>query len=332
MTTAIAGLDPAGYRPHRLHDPQRRWPQTNCYVDLLIEVMHATGHEPMAALGFTVAQDFEGDQFTFFKFPTSDLRRLAGIDIQELAVFDRLDTHLLTQIERGRLPLVELDAFYLPDTKGITYRSGHSKTTVGVNMLDPDRRRMHYFHNDGYFALEGEDYDSIFGQWDGTPAGGLPLFPYSEFVKFDAGRPARDPIAAALDLLALHLGRRPRRNPLGAYATVFADHAEALAGRAPEYFHTYAFNTLRQVGANFELLGSHLEWLGQHGQPQLGEAIQAAYAIAEGAKVMQFKLARAMARRRFDGLAEAIEPMASAWDTVIDVLEAFVPSVASKAA
>jgi hypothetical protein len=332
MKSAIAGLDPAGYRPHRLHDAERRWPQTNCYVDLLIEVMHATGHDPVAALGFTVAQDFEGDQFTFFKFPSADLQLLAGLDIQELAVFDRLEAHVQGQIERGRLPLVEVDAFYLPDTKGITYRGGHSKTTVGINALDPAARRMHYFHNDGYFALEGEDYEGIFGQWDGVPAGALPLFPYAEFVKFDAGRAARDPVGAASGLLALHLKRRPKRNPLAAYAGVFGGHAEALAARSPDYFHTYAFNTLRQAGANFELLGSHLEWLARHGQVGLAEAAEAAGAIAEGAKVMQFKLARAMARRRFDGLAEAIQPMAAAWDTVMGILDARIAGVASKAA
>ncbi len=332
MKSAIAGLDPASYRPHRLHDPERRWPQTNCYVDLLIEVLHATGHDPIAVLGFTVAQDFEGDQFTFFKFPTADLQRLAGLNIQELAIFDRLETHVLTQIERGRLPLVEVDAFYLPDTKGITYRSGHSKTTVGINAFDPQRRRMAYFHNEGYFALEGEDYDGIFGLWDGVPAGGLPLFPYAEFIKFDAGRPTRDPVGAAAALLAHHLKRRPSRNPLDAYAAVFGRHAEALAARAPDYFHTYAFNTLRQVGANFELLGSHLEWLGEHGETCLAEAVEASGAIADGAQVMQFKLARAMARQRFDGLAEAIAPMAGAWDTVMDVLDARVAGVTSKAA
>ncbi|RWD59411.1 MAG: DUF1839 family protein, partial [Mesorhizobium sp.] len=303
MRAAIAGLDPACYRPHWLHDPQRRWPQTNCYVDLLIEVLHATGHDPVAALGFTVAQDFEGDQFTFFKFPTADLQRLAGLDIQELAIFDRLETHVLAQVELGRLPLVEVDAFHLPDTKGITYRSGHSKTTVGINALDPEGRQMRYFHNDGYFALEGEDYNGIFGQWDDVPAGGLPLFPYAEFVK-------------------LEVKRRPKRNPLGAYAAAFGRHAETLATRSPDYFHTYAFNTLRQVGANFELLGSHLEWLAQHGETCLAEAAQAAGDIADGAKVMQFKLARAMARQRFDGLAEAITPMAQAYETVMDVLEA----------
>jgi len=332
MKAAIAGLDPAAYRPHRLHDAERRWPQTNCYVDLLVEVMHATGRDPVAALGFTLAQDFEGDQFSFFKFPTADLQLLAGLDIQELAIFDRLEDHLLVQIERGRLPLVEVDSFYLPDTKGITYRSGHSKTTVGVNALDPAARRLHYFHNDGYFALEGEDYDGIFGQRDGVPAGGLPLFPYAEFVKFDAGRAARNPARMAMALLAGHLERRPRRNPLVAYAAVFGSHAETLAARSPDYFHTYAFNTLRQVGANFELLGSHLEWLGEHGETGLAEAAEAATAIAEGAKVMQFKLARAMARQRFDGLAEAIRPMAVAWDRAMDVLDAHVTGFSSKAA
>ncbi len=294
MKSAIAGLEPGHYRPHRLHDPERRWPQTNCYVDLMIEVMHATGHDPVAALGFTVAQDFEGDQFTFFKFPTADLQLLVGLDIQELAVFDRLETHVLTQIERGRLPLVEVDAFYLPDTKG--------------------------------------DYDGIFGQWSDVPAGGLPLFPYAEFVKFDVTQPARDRAAAALGLLVHHLRRRPKRNPIAAYAAAFERHAEALAHRSPEYFHTYAFNTLRQVGANFELLGTHLNWLDSQRGLFLAEAEAAANTIAEGAKVMQFRLARAMARQRFDGMAEAIAPMAQAWDSLMAMLDEHLASASSKAA
>jgi hypothetical protein len=89
---------------------------------------------------------------------------------------------------------------------------------------------------------------------------------------------------------------------------------------------------LRQVGANFELLSSHLEWLGRHGETSLAEAIEAAASIAEGAKVMQFKLARAMARHRFDGLADGIGPMAKAWQTVMDALDGRMTDLASKAA
>ena len=75
--TCLKGLNPADYRPHELHGAGRDWPQTNCYVDLWIEVLHSMGYAPEAALGFTLLQDFEGDQFTFFKFPPEDLELLS---------------------------------------------------------------------------------------------------------------------------------------------------------------------------------------------------------------------------------------------------------------
>jgi len=331
MRQVIPGLDPAFYRPSFLHAAERRWPETNCYVDLLIEVLHASGHDPVAALGFTVAQDFEGDHFTFFKFPTADLQRLYGVDIEELAVFDRLDARVVTQIGRGRLPMVEVDAFYLPDTRGVSYRIAHSKSSIGINALDPEKRRMEYFHNAGYFMLEGEDYDALFPAQD--EASGLPLFPYSEFMKFGRSPAADNLVGVSRCLLAHHLARRPRENPIAAYAETFAWHVEALADRRPEYFHTYAFNTLRQLGANFELLSSYIEWLGGHGLHGLERAAEAAGAVSEGAKTMQFKLARAMARRRFDGLAEMLAPMVAAYDVAMDVLDAKIaPELAYKAA
>jgi len=106
---------------------------------------------------------------------------------------------------------------------------------------------------------------------------------------------------------------------------IYYDHwengyAADLANRPPEWFHTYAFNTLRQVGANFELLGSHLGWLAEQGERGLDGAKAAAEGIAETAKVMQFKLARAMARKKFDGLTEMIEAMALAHDEAIGTL------------
>lgn len=330
MDSVIPGLDPATYRPSRLHDPERAWPETNCYVDLLIEVLHATGHDPVAALGFTVTQDFEGDQFTFFKFPMADLKRLAGFDIQELAIFDRLERHALNQIGRGRLALVEVDAFYLPDTRGIGYHAAHSKTTVGINALDPAARRMVYFHGPGLFALEGEDYDGIFGARD-AEGGDLPLFPYTEFVKFEEPE-ASDVAAAARDLLRRHLANRPKANPLAAYRTAFDAHAAELAERDPAYFHVYAFNTLRQFGANFELLSTHLEWLGDNGETGLEDAAAAAASIASGAKTMQFKLARAMARGRFDGLADMISPMVAAYDMTMVGLDAWASRSRPRAA
>ena len=72
MKAAISpALDPKTYVPHALHQGERSWAETNCYVDLWIEVLHANGMEPLACMPFTVEIDFEGDQWTFFKHRTT---------------------------------------------------------------------------------------------------------------------------------------------------------------------------------------------------------------------------------------------------------------------
>jgi hypothetical protein len=79
------------HQSHVLHQGERVWAETNCYVDLWIELLHGYGLDPRAALAFTVTQDFEGDQFTFFKFPLEDLDKLYGLQVQELAIYDSLE-------------------------------------------------------------------------------------------------------------------------------------------------------------------------------------------------------------------------------------------------
>lgn len=328
----MLALDPATHRRHALHGPDRRWPQTNCWTDLWIEIVAALGNDPHAMLGFTVTQDYEGDQATFFKVPTEDMERLYGLRLLELSIFDRLEAHVVEQCARDRIVVVEVDGHFLPDTLGVSYRTTHPKTTIGITRIDPEGRRLDYFHNDGFFALEGEDYEGIFGR-AGEPVAPEKLFPYCEFVKVPAHPPARDLRAEALALLAHHLARRPRANPLAAWAADFPRHAADLATRPQEWFHIYAFNLPRQYGANFELLASHLAWLREKGETGLDAAIVAAEEIAETAKVFQFKLARAMARKKFDGLVEMIETMAAAWERIMADLDAKLgPQVASRAA
>lgn len=321
MANAIFGLDPAAYRPHALHRGERHWPETNCYVDLWIEVLASLGQAPEAMLGFTVAQDFEGDHFTFFKVPLEDLEALYGLRVTELAIFDRLEAHVAAQLRRERLVLVEVDGFHLPDTGGVSYRRQHTKTTVAITGLDPAGRRMTYFHNAGCFALAGEDYDGIFGAAD-APRDPAALFPYAEFAKLDALATPADLVATARARLAFHLARRPRENPVRAYGRALASHLDELSRRPPDYFHVYSFNTLRQLGANFELLASHLAWLARHGVPGLDAAGRSAEAIAEAAKLAQFKLARAVARRRFDGMDPVVADMAGHWDDLMGTLDA----------
>ena len=84
---AIPQLDAARYTRHMLHAEERVWVEKNCYVDIWIELIHALGVEPLAIMPFTVAIDFEGDQWTFFKPPHADLHELYGFDIQELALW-----------------------------------------------------------------------------------------------------------------------------------------------------------------------------------------------------------------------------------------------------
>lgn len=49
----------------------------------------------------------------------------------------------------GKWLSVEVDSFWLPDTAGTDHRSAHAKTTLVLNAIDTDARRLGYFHNAG---------------------------------------------------------------------------------------------------------------------------------------------------------------------------------------
>jgi hypothetical protein len=318
MTSIFPALDAAHYVPHSLHSLERMWPETNCYVDLWIELLAASGYAPEAMLGFTLTQDFEGDQFTFFKVPLEDLDALYGIRVSELAIFDRLENHVAAQLKRGRICLIEMDSFYMPDTKGVGYRQDHGKTTVAINRMDLENRKLEYFHNGGYFALQDDDFSGIFQHHLGDAD--LPFLPYTEFAKLPEHRVSEgETRKVAEKLLAHHFARRPKHNPIKAFAAVFPAQVEEVAYRPFGFFHKYAFNTLRQFGANFELAASHLEWMG--GEARFGKAGSHALRISEVAKSVQFQLARAIARRKFEPLAAALDPAIAAWDDLMGALE-----------
>ena len=322
MAAARPDISLAGHRQHWLHDPARHWGQTNCYVDLWIELLHALGHAPEAALGFAAGLDFEGDQFTFFKFPQHDLEQLFGVKVQELAVYDTLEAQVLEQVRRGRFVLVEVDGFYLPDTQDVSYQLEHTKTTVGINAFEPDARRMTYFHNAGFYALEGDDFDAALRRLPTIADNEDVLFPYAEFVKDTGLRLAPDALRArARALTRTHVAGRPAANPLLAFAAALDARGAQLAGRPPAFFHKYAFNTLRQLGAAFELFGSHLLWLNTEADPRLSAAATDCDVIAAGAKTLQFQMARAFARNKTAGLSAPLGAMAQAWDRMFDQLD-----------
>ena len=321
MRSVISAVSPSGYEPHSLHAPTRDWPETNCYVDLWIEVLSARGLDPEACLSTCVEMDFEGDQFTFFKIHIEDLSKLYDITIRELSIYDSLEGHCTEQVRRGCMPIVEVDAFHLPDTRGVSFGLEHSKTTIGINALDPDARTLHYFHNAGYFALEGDDYAGVFQHGYLPGPHSTHLFPYVEFAKFDGAPLAGNILTDVVrDVLSARIAAMPRENPLRAFARRLESQAIAVGAREPEFFHKYAFNTVRQVGANFELLGSHLRWIESRAGLAQSGAAEACAALSTQMKALQFQLARAVTRKRTDGLATLVDPAAASWDEISALL------------
>jgi hypothetical protein len=322
MMQQILPLDAARYRRHLLHVQDRNWAETNCYVDVWIELLHAWGFEPIAALPFTLGIDFEGDQWTFFKFPHADLYELFGLDVQELAVWRPLVDHVTEQVARGRPILVELDSFYLPDTKGTAYALEHVKSTVAVNAIDVAGQRLGYFHNQGYYCLEGDDFANVFRTRDRAGDGAV-LPPYVEFVKRRGVQALYrdDLVQASLDLLRQHLKRAPESNPFDAFRRRFEVDLCWLTTASLEMFHRYCFATLRQFGACFELAATYLHWLGGNNVVGLENSIRACTDLSTGAKTLQFQLARAITRKKPLDLSP-VDAMAETWRTALTDLQA----------
>ncbi len=310
--TTLLGLDARSYTPHTLHGADRLFPETNCYTDLWIELLHALGHEPTAMLAFCVIADWEGDQWTFVKPPPVDLEQLYGAEIQEYIVYRPLPEHLAEQLELGRWSIIEVDGFHLPDTAGRSYQSVHEKTSIAVDSIDQESEALRYFHGPGLFELSGEDYREALRI--GRPYSPDVLPPYVEFIRFDRLQPCppEELPQLALSLLTRQLERRPTSNPVERFGERLRIDLPGLLGRDAGDYHVYAFATLRQCGAAWEAASSFLGWLAQFHPPLAGSAEQFGL-LAADSKTMLFKLARAATRARPFDPAPEIEVMASRW-------------------
>ena len=98
---SLFGLDPATYRPHAVHAGDRVYPETNCYTDIIIELLHARGDEPLAVLGTTVRLDFEGDQWTFFKPDPTTWRGSSASTSTRCSPTGRCRSQIAEQIATG---------------------------------------------------------------------------------------------------------------------------------------------------------------------------------------------------------------------------------------
>lgn len=318
---SLLNLDPASYTPAALHHPTRVFRETNCYVDVWIELLHAAGIDPASVMAFACVVDFEGDQWTFFKPRPEDLLQFHGIDVHEMHLYRPTLTHVMSQLEAGRTMTIEVDSFYLPDTAGSAYRRQHVKSTIAIEAVDTSEEVLRYFHNAGYHQLCGEDYRGVFRLRPDFSDDVLP--PYTELVRFDTAPHLEgdDLRRAAACALRRELSHKPRSNPWIAFGErLSADLPRLLAGTENDY-HAYAFATVRQCGAAFECAKSFVEWL------TVGQGATAADPlgrIVAGSKALLFKLAR---RRDFDP-APAIRQLAADWEIAMEALDGIACGIA----
>ena len=325
MSRPFPALDPQTYARHRLHTQEREWAETNCYVDVWIEVLHARGLEPIAALPFTLGIDFEGDQWTFFKYQVTDLYDLYGLDVQELAIYRPLTAHIEEQLSLGRPLLIELDSFYLPDTAGSAYQLEHVKTTVAIAEIDMEQQRLGYFHAQGYYHLQGDDFAHVFHlRGEKNPA---ILPPYCEIVKSTPLPPLQGEalLNASLVLLKRQLQRLPEVNPFVKFRARFEADMQWLINEPIATFHQYSFATLRQFGSCYELSGTYMKWLQSQGVGGLDGAIESILKLSTGAKTLQFQLARAMARKKPIDFTP-VDQMAEHWTQAMQQLKDAFPA------
>jgi hypothetical protein len=302
------------YTPHRLHARDRTYAASGCYIDLVIELLHWRGLDPLAMLGSLVRLEWEGGGFTYLKPRFEDLDILYGVDVHELLLYKPLPEHIAEQFAHGHFVLFEADTFYLPDMAGIAYHAEHAKGAVLATSIDLAAERMRYFHGTGHHEVDGEDYRGVFHA--------LPHFTddvvdhYAELVVFRRCPGATDSErlrGLAGELLVRHAARRPEQNPFLAWGESLGADLERLAALEREPTQGYAFVSARMAGSTSELLADHLEWL-------LGPAGAAPATplrrISEGCRTMTFRLSR---RRPFD-YAPAIEGLAADWAESMDAL------------
>lgn len=318
---AFAPLDPQTYVPHELHGSQRAWTESNCYIDVWVEILHALKLDPSACLPHVLPMDFEGDQWTFFKPSHDDLFMLYGLDVQELNVWRSLYDNALAMLAGGKIVLSEVDAFFLPDTAGTDYRTQHTKTTIGIQEMDVERRRLGYFHNSSYHRLEGADFASVFRLDIPADPTHMPFF--AEFVRTER-RKQLEPDAlrtASVAVLRKHLARLPRTNPVTRFAEKFPADLSWMQAEGLKAYHGWAFATLRQLGAAFELAAFYVRWL-SHGAGTTGlePAAVAFESISSAAKTLVLKTARAVNTKKPLDVTAMLGEAAVAWDTGMRLL------------
>jgi hypothetical protein len=271
-------------------------------------------------MGMALANDFDGDQWTFYKPPHEDLFELYGLDVHELNVWRSIVENASEQLRRGRVVLTEIDSFFLPDTAGTDYRRNHVKTTIAIQSLDLDTQELRYFHNRSYHLLNGEDFVKLFRIGAPHDPQFMPFF--AEFVRLNRIQTRDEASLASIsrNLLKKHFSRRPFQNPVAAYRERFLSDIESLKSTGIDAYHAYAFANLRQLGSGAELLSTQLKWLEQNGQGSFSSSADSFTSLSNGTKTLLMKSARAVVVKKPADLGAMIDELAAHWQSAMHQL------------
>lgn len=298
---------------HALHSRARIWPESNCYLDAWIGILHSLDLDPVPMLLATLDSRFEFDQWTFCKPSAFELATLYGVRVEELNIWRSVQEHVERQVVGGRIVLLETDGFHLPDTSGTTYQRSHGKTTIAITRMNVEARELHYLHNTTAGVLSGTDFDGVFAA--GVTSAALP--PFAEFV--DVSQAAILDLTTLRDRVVMLAQARVARgaasdaalNPFTVWMASSEEHMNDLSVHDIEHFHTWAFATVRQAGAASDLLSRWCRWMGSTDQ-----WLRAATFFEELARAMaaqQFRLARVPGGGRRPDFAAVLEQCAPLW-------------------
>ena len=322
VTLQLFALDATKYVPHSLHGGDRTWTETNCWLDMMIEVLHIVEAGPGGSGGLHAQHRLRR-------------RTVDPVQVSRPRTFAPSTGWRWPRCTCGAPPSTTSKSNWpwaasavwrstpgsCPTPQASPTKRRTPRPAIVPQMLDRTGRKMGYFHNAGYFEVSGDDFDGLFYLAGLTDAYVLP--PYMETIRLDRIRHISDDdlTAAALALTREHLARRAVTNPLiGFRERLMADLPWLVAG-GDEAFHPYAFATCRQCGATAELAASFVDWLGTHASVDLGDAAANLRVVAECAKSLQFILARLAHGRSVDPTGP-LEEMERAWGAAIDALVA----------
>ncbi|MEO8654697.1 MAG: DUF1839 family protein, partial [Ramlibacter sp.] len=187
--------------------------------------------------------------------------------------------------------------------------------------LDVEGGTLGYFHNAGYYQLSGEDFRNLFRLDAPDDPLYLPLF--AELVHIDriVRHPPADLATLSLRLLRKHLEWRPATNPFVRFGERFEQDLPQLRAGGLDRYHAWAFASVRQAGAAFELAAAHLRWQVGFGMSGLRPSAELFDAIAQGNKALILKAARAVNSGRPLDAGALFAEMAQAWDRGMVLLQ-----------